>query len=200
MKKYLPVEYDVSGRPAAIVGADELVASKIDRLLQAGAVVTVYACDAPPSAAVRARAVAIEPGAPEPSALSSAAVVFVSPAFADRVDFRPARDAGRLWCTLDRPEQSTFVNPAVVDAQGIGLRFVTGGASPALLRRLREDLEGLLSAPELTRFVDRLAGVRATLPRGQRGDRMRAAVRGFALKGQILFPRWFVEGTEPPGE
>lgn len=190
----------MSGRPAAIVGADEIVAPKIDRLLQAGAAVTVYACDEPPSAAVLARAVAIEPGAPEPSALERAAVVFVSPAFADRVDFRAARAGGRLWCTLDRPEQSTFVNPAVVDAQGVGLRLVTGGASPALLRRLREDLEAVLSDPELTRFVDRLAAMRATMPRGQRGDRMRAAVRGFAVKGQILFPRWFVEGAEPPGE
>jgi siroheme synthase-like protein len=204
MNEYLPVEYDVRGRPAVVVGADALVISKVERLLRAGARVTVYACEHEVEASVdelaRAGELRLERGGPDCRTLEDACVVFVSPAVEGEVDgeWERARAKNRLWCTLDRPERSTFVNPAVATRAGIGLRLVSGGKSPALLRRLREDLERLLSDPRLERFVDELGSRRAALPREGRGARMRAAVRGFAITGRLVFPGWFEAGGEPP--
>ena len=82
---------------------------------------------------------------------------------------------GRLVCTLDRPELSTFVNPAVARASGLTMTFATGGVSPGAMRRIREDLEALFGDPRFARFLDALSGLRARLPRGERAARMAEA-------------------------
>src|SRR5690606_22928164 len=107
-----------------------------------------------------------------------------------------ARAAGRLFCVLDRPELSTFANPAVADVAGIGLRLFGGGAAPGLTRRLREELERVLGEPRFARFVAELASMRRAWPRGERPARTLRALEGFALEGRFRLPSWFAD-SEP---
>jgi siroheme synthase-like protein len=203
-RRYLPVEVDVDGRLALCVGADLLIDSKIARLLAAGAEVVVYdgGGEVAPDVARRAAEgeVRLVNGAPDRRELEAASVIFVSPAqeaiAAAIYDW--ARDRARLVSTLDRPERSTFVNPAVLDTAGVGLRIVSGGASPALVKRLREDLEALLSDPRLAVLVERLAALRADLPRGERAAALRVALEGFALTGSLRFPAWLDRPSPGP--
>jgi precorrin-2 dehydrogenase / sirohydrochlorin ferrochelatase len=204
--RYLPIELDVKGRGALIIGAGPDVLSKIDRLLAAGARVTVIA-PPPLDAAVEARArdgaITVERRAFEDRDLEGNAIVFVAPtrtpdeeALARRLYQDAVRD-GRLLCAIDRPEVSTFVNAAVARAPGLTMTFSTEGQSPGTARRIREDLEALFADPRWARYLSALGQLRASLPRGERAARMAEAVKGFALEARLRFPEWFERGRPP---
>jgi precorrin-2 dehydrogenase/sirohydrochlorin ferrochelatase len=200
----LPVELDLQGREALLVGDGPEVWPKIDRLLEAGATVTVIAEAAPgPELAARAGRIALVVREATDADLAGKAIVFAAPfttpegeARARRWHAAAARE-GRLFCAIDRPEASTFVNVATVRVEGLTMTFGTGGRSPGVARRIREDLEALFSDPRFGRFLDRLSARRASLPRGPRAARMAEAVRGFAIEARLRFPEWFERGDEP---
>lgn len=203
--RYLPVEVDVAGREALVVGANVEVLSKIDRLLAAGARVLVVAPgEVDPSIEERVRTAPegrlqiARRAVTEQDAIGKAIVFIATPLDALAGPFHErARREGTLLCTLDRPELSTFVNPAMVRASGLTITFATGGTSPGAMRRIREDLEALFSDPRFGRFLGALADLRARLPRGERAARMAEAVRGFAVDATLRFPGWFERGEEP---
>ena len=143
--RWLPLAVDVAGRPALVVGAGELVLAKVERLLAAGALVTVCAPgEVAPGVAELAvsRRITLVHRAPAEPEVAAAVVIFVAPeeeAIADALAAR-ARREGRLVSTIDRPERSTFVSPAVTEASGVIVTVATDGVSPGLAKRLREDL------------------------------------------------------------
>jgi precorrin-2 dehydrogenase/sirohydrochlorin ferrochelatase len=200
--RYLPIELDVRGREALVVGSGREVGAKVDRLLAAGAVVTVIAPgELDPALDERAARgeIRVLRRRFEDGDAEGKAVVFVAPeeeALGRRLHAEAAR-TGRLVCTLDRPEASTFANAAVVSVSGLTMTFGTGGASPAAARRIREDLEALFADPRLGRFLEAMGRLRAALPRGERSTRMAEAVRGFAIEATLRFPPWFERGDQP---
>jgi len=200
--RYFPVEVDVRGRGALVVGASAEVVSKVSRLLLSGAEVVVIASGEVDPAieelAAGGRLTLLRRDA-EPADAEGKAVVFVATTEEDRAGpfFERALAEGRLVCTIDRPERSTFVNPAVVHTSGLTMTFATGGTSPGAIRRIREDLEALFGDPRFARFLETLARLRAELPRGERATRMAEAVKGFAVEARLRFPPWLERGDEP---
>lgn len=198
--RYFPIELDVLDRDALVIGGGSEAASKIDRLLAAGAKVTVITrgSGAHPIVEERAREGQITwlVRAPSLSDAEGKAIIFLE-AEGDDADealsrrlFEEASRVGLLVCTLDRPEVSTFANPSVARAPGLTMSFSSGGVSPSVVRRVREDLEALFSDPLFARFMDRLKALRSSLPRGERSRVMKEAVAGFALEARLHFPRW----------
>ena len=53
----------------------------------------------------------------------------------------PARNAALLCNCTDAPKDSSFIVPALVEQGNIAIALSTGGASPALARKIREGLE-----------------------------------------------------------
>jgi precorrin-2 dehydrogenase / sirohydrochlorin ferrochelatase len=204
--RYLPIELDVCGREALVIGVSPEVVSKIDRLVEAGARVTVIA-EGDPGSEVEERAregiVTLHRRAFVDADLAGKVIVFVAPfttpaGEAEAVRLHAwAREDGRLLCTVDRPEACTFINAAIVEASGLTLTISTGGASPGLARRLREDLGAALADPRLAAFVERLRARREALPRGERAARMAEAVKDFSLSATLRFPGWFDHGEDP---
>jgi precorrin-2 dehydrogenase/sirohydrochlorin ferrochelatase len=197
----LPLEYGVEGRLAAVLGADAAMAPRIERLVALGALVRVWAFGRLVDPTVAAAGVAVEPGAPDAAALGSSCIVYASPSLPDEDLGRWhawARAGGRLFCTPDRPDFSTFANPAVLDVNGIGVRFATGGRSPGLASALRRGLERILGEPRVGRFVARLAELRGESPPAERAETMRAAVAGVELEGHLVLPDWFEHGDPGP--
>jgi len=168
--------------------------------LAAGAEIEVFAkreelCETL-AARVREGAVRLIDPAGGGADVEGAAVVFVSPmheAFGHEL-FERARERGTLVCTLDRPAASTFVNPASTDVSGLRITVASGGAAPALVKRIREDLEAILQDRRMEAFVHRLTEMRAKLAPGARGAAMRDKVVGFKLEGKLVFPSW----ADPP--
>ncbi len=197
----LTIELALEGRSALVIGGRGEAVGKIDRLLHAGARVTVISersVDASIEEAAREGRVEILRRAPEERDAEGRAIVFLEPGDDDlsRRLFERARASGALVCTLDRPEVSTFINPAVVHVSGLTLSLSTGGRSPALARRIREDLEALFGDARFDRFLSALSDLRAALPRGERGARVKEAVKGFAIEARLRFPAWFERGEE----
>jgi precorrin-2 dehydrogenase/sirohydrochlorin ferrochelatase len=144
--RYFPIELDVMGRDALVVGVAGEVISKIDRLLEAGARVTVVSADVHAGIEERAKSgrIVLLRRAFRDGDLEGKAIVFLAPA--DEAIARVLHDwatrTGRLVCAIDRPDLSTFVNPAVVAVENFTMSFGTGGTSPGTLRRMGEAAEG----------------------------------------------------------
>src|SRR5437773_5634744 len=75
---------------------------------------------------------------------------------------REARERG-IWVNCaDDPEHCDFALPSVLRRGALTVSVSTGGASPALARLVREELERLLS-PEYAELVAVVAEVRRSL-------------------------------------
>ena len=208
--RHLPIELEVRGREALVIGVSAEIVSKIDRLVEAGAHVTVIAesdhgSESESEVKERAREgiITLHRRAFADADLDGKLIVFVAPfttpegeAEAQRLHAW-ARRENRLLCTVDRPEACTFINAAIVEVSGLKLTISTGGASPGLARRLREDLGAVLGDPRVGAFVERLRTLREALPRGERAARMAEAVKDFSLSATLRFPPWFDHGEDP---
>jgi precorrin-2 dehydrogenase/sirohydrochlorin ferrochelatase len=120
-----PVTLDVSGKRAVVIGPEAVAAGKVDALSEAGAEVTV-----------------IE-DAFRPEQLDGAFVCVASSSDPEerRAIYEAGRARGVLVNVMDDPEHCDFAAPAVVRRGDLTIAIATGGRSPALARRLREELE-----------------------------------------------------------
>ena len=73
-----------------------------------------------------------------------------------------ARSAGVLLNVVDRPHLCDFIMPAVVERGDLVIATSTGGASPALARRIRQELEDTFG-PEYAFVVQLLRRLRDQL-------------------------------------
>jgi precorrin-2 dehydrogenase / sirohydrochlorin ferrochelatase len=194
---HLPIELDVRDREVALIGDHLETRAKIPRLIAAGARVVLFDAGSPLEGEVP-EGVELRPGLPDEAAMAGFFVVFASPALSGPLarTAAEARSEGRLFCVLDRPELSTFANPAVIDAGGIGLRIFSGGAAPGLTRRLRQELERAFDDARFARFVVELSRRRRAWPRPERAGRTRRALQGFALEARLRLPSWFDAASE----
>ncbi|CAN90550.1 MULTISPECIES: precorrin-2 dehydrogenase/sirohydrochlorin ferrochelatase family protein [Sorangium] len=201
--RLFPIALDLNGQRALVIGADGDAPYTVERLLSAGARVSVVApgqVDGSIEQASREGRLDLHRRAFLEGDLAGAAIVFLVPgdeALSRRLHGELA-GAGRLVCTLDRPEVSNFVNPSVVSASGLTMSFSSHGVSPGTIRRIREDLGALFSDPRFARYIEALRRLRESLPRGpERAARMRRATLGFGLEARLRFPAWLERGGEP---
>ena len=136
---YYPVFLDLRGRRCVVIGGGEVARRKVESLQAAGAEVTVVAPrmrEMPAGVTITAREF-------RPGDLDGA--FFVISATDDRaVNSAVAAEAearGILINVVDVPAESSVILPAVVRRGEFVLAVSTGGASPALARRLRQRLE-----------------------------------------------------------
>jgi precorrin-2 dehydrogenase / sirohydrochlorin ferrochelatase len=121
-----PVFLELSGRRAVVIGAQAVAEGKAAALAAAGAEVTL-----------------LTSGGWCPADLEGAFVCVASsddPAERDAIA-RAARDRGVLINVMDDVPNCDFAAPAVVRRGELVVAISTGGRSPALARRLREELE-----------------------------------------------------------
>lgn len=153
-----PILLELRGKKVVVIGGGAVGARKASALLAAGADVTVI----DPRAQL-----ALSPGAahvPEPYCgdhLDGAALVFACAT--PEVNAQVVADArGRgVWANAaSSPDEGDFALPAVVRRGELTLTVSTGGASPALARRIREKLESEYDAV-FGDWVKLLAEVRA---------------------------------------
>ena len=73
--------------------------------------------------------------------------------------WREASELGILVNVADKPEECNFILPSVLRRGGLTLAVGTGGASPALARKLRTGLEGRFG-PEYSSLVGLMDSLR----------------------------------------
>ena len=158
-----PVFLELSDRLAVVIGEDAVRAGKAEALLDAGARVSVVATG--PSRRLEqlaGRGASVERRGYLPGDLAAA---FLCVAASSDPDVRSAiaseaRARGVLVNVMDDVPNCDFAAPAVVRRGDLTLAIGTGGRSPALARRLREELSERYG-PEWTEAVRVIGDVRA---------------------------------------
>lgn len=146
----LPIFVDLAGRDCLVVGAGEVAARKIDRLLRCRAVVRVVApeaCGQVADWAAAGQLTLIRRPFTEAD-LDGAWLVYAATADTE-LNGRISTLAGErrlLVNVVDDPANCSFLTPSILDRDPVQIAIGTGGASPVLARLLRARLETLIPA------------------------------------------------------
>jgi precorrin-2 dehydrogenase/sirohydrochlorin ferrochelatase len=186
----LPISLNLSGKLVAVVGGGAVGRRKLAAALDAGARVRLI----DPHAVAPSGVEHIEE-AYRAAHLDGAALAFACapPAVNERV-VTDGRER-RVWvCSASDPDAGDFALPAVVRRGAFTLAVGTGGAAPALARRVRERLESQFD-DAFGEWVRVLAAVRADVLEGVTdATRRRELLDAFA--GWEWLDRLRAEGAE----
>ncbi len=181
MPAYYPVFLDLRGRRCVVIGGGAVGEEKVGRLVEFGADVVVYSPQVTP--AVRALA---DEGALtwrrrgyRRGDLDGAFIAIVADTRDSRVNEEAAREADERSVPLnvnDVTRLCSWIAPAIVRNGDVIIAASTGGSSPALARKLREEMAGTSRTGSRYRAIEygdlapMLAEARAELSR--RGIRL----------------------------
>jgi precorrin-2 dehydrogenase/sirohydrochlorin ferrochelatase len=144
MAEYYPVYLNLAGKRCVILGGGTVAQGKIAALRQAGAHITVISPDVTSGIQWAAQRGDVEWIARkyESGDLEAAfiAVAATNVWHVNREIYEEAERRGVLLNVVDDPDLCTFIAPSIVKRDPITLAISTGGASPALARKLREAL------------------------------------------------------------
>jgi siroheme synthase-like protein len=161
---YYPIFLDLKGRPVLVVGGGNVAEGKVKGLLAADAKVTVVAPDISEMlrGLVASGQVRHTRREYESSDLEGHALCFVA-TDDGAINARVAADSRErgVWVNAaDDPANCDFILPAVVRDGRVVVAASTGGASPAMARRLREELTAFLDE-DYAPLTDLLTEIRA---------------------------------------
>jgi precorrin-2 dehydrogenase / sirohydrochlorin ferrochelatase len=186
---YLPVFIDVSGRTCVVIGGGEVAEHKTRSLIEAGALVVLISPEVTAGLAAMSRSATIRYLAREYRRGDLAGAGLAFEATGDDVTARAvASEAGENGVPVnvaDVPELCTFIAPAVVQRGGLQIAISTGGASPALAGKIRQELEDRFGH-EYEVMVDLLAHMRRWLRLHQPDRGMRARTLGALVQSDLL--------------
>jgi siroheme synthase-like protein len=163
---YYPIFVELQDIPCVVVGGGREAQRKVEGLLGAGAKVTVVSPDLTSALTKMLQAGEIEHIAREYQEGDIDPYHIVMVATDDGAvnnDISAEGRRKRIWVNAaDDIPNCDFILPAVIRRGAITLAASTGGASPALARRLREELEAYLTE-EMPALADLLKEVRGDL-------------------------------------
>jgi len=168
-----PLFAKLTDKPCLVVGGGAVGERKVEDLRLAGARVTVISPELTPHLAELAGAGKIRHLAEAFREEQVAGMALVMAATDDpEVNARvsAAAQARGIWVNVaDAPEFCTFIVPAQVRRGDLTVAISTGGASPALARKLREELQEHFG-PEYLPYLALLKAVRVRLLEDRRGQ------------------------------
>ncbi|MEW6366798.1 MAG: siroheme synthase CysG [Acidobacteriota bacterium] len=171
---YYPVFLELHGHRVLVVGGGVVAERKVAALLEAGAQVCVVSPEVTGTIAGWAEQgrITIERRHYRPGDLHGCRLAFAAtddPGVNEAV--RSEAESTGVWLNVaDRPALCDFIAPAVARQGDLAIAISTGGASPAMARRIREVLEHSFG-PEYATTLDRLRALR---------EQSRAEGRGLA--------------------
>jgi precorrin-2 dehydrogenase/sirohydrochlorin ferrochelatase len=145
--RYYPAFLDLQGTSCLVVGGGQVGERKVKTLLECGAVVHLVSPELTPylEEAVRRGRVIPAGSVFTPAQLEGMFLVIGATADPDvnRRISAEARARNLLCNIVDRPRECNFIVPATVRRGDLTIAVSTGGRSPALAKKIREDLEKL---------------------------------------------------------
>jgi len=177
MSPTFPINLCLEGRPCLVVGGGRVAFRKARSLIAAGAQVTVVSPGCCPELLQLEGLQLIDEPFDERH-VAGAILVFAATddAEVNRRVAHAARQAGAWVNVVDTPAECDFIVPSVLARGELTLSVCSGGAAPALSRRLRESLEEQFP-PAYAEYVALLAELRALIL---------ASIRDIARRRPIL--------------
>jgi precorrin-2 dehydrogenase/sirohydrochlorin ferrochelatase len=164
--RYYPIYLDIKNRPCLVVGGGAVGHRKVKKLLECGARVTVVT----PSADSKLQDLAAD-GTIEllkktyQSSDLDGMFLVIGATNDEPLNLQIKTDAdkqGKLCNIADRPEACHFILPAVVERGDLVIAISTSGKSPAVAKRIRQDLESTFG-PEYADFLKLMGAIRRKL-------------------------------------
>ena len=163
---YYPIFLDLRDRPCVVIGGGSVAQRKVEGLISAGAQVTVIS---PRLSAALAHLRDASKIKHMPRNYSNGDLAGFSLAFVATNDLRVnalvAREGHErtvLVNAVDDTENCDFIMPSILRRGDVTIAVSTGGASPALARKIREELEEHFSA-DYVQLLELVAEVRQAL-------------------------------------
>ena len=206
MNSGFQISLDVRGRSCLVIGGDEEAVEKIERLLDAEAKVTVLN----PTLHTTLRKLTasgkiVHRGRTFRTTDVQSGVALVLNTLRGDPDlakllFDLAKTERFLVWSIDQPELSTVMMPALVRRGPLRVAISTSGASPALAKALRQDLEMMFN-DEFVECLKWLGTVREELRKeelseNKRRERLQQILEGFRLEGKIELPKSWTEKSD----
>jgi len=143
---YYPLYLNLENRRCVVVGGGEVAQRKVERLVECGARVSVVARFLTPGLEVMRKRAQIEHIDDEYRCEYIEGAVLVIGA-TDREDvneriFKDGHARGFLINIVDNPPLCNCIVPSLFQRGDLAVAISTGGKSPALARRIREEIEG----------------------------------------------------------
>jgi precorrin-2 dehydrogenase/sirohydrochlorin ferrochelatase len=183
MALYFPIAICLEGRRCVVVGGGAVAARRVESLLEAGGDITVVAPQVCAELKERAETGRIRLLAvPYETAHLAGAFLVVAATSHPQVNAAVAADAracGILCNDAQAPERGNFIVPSVVRRGDLLITVTTGGGSPSLAMRIRDEIAGRYG-PEYAAYVALLGEIRThvlqTIPDPARRRRALAVV------------------------
>jgi precorrin-2 dehydrogenase/sirohydrochlorin ferrochelatase len=170
---FLPIFVEVGDRPVLVVGGGEVALRKVETLCKAGASVTVISprlIDPLKKLAAENALRCIErPYQPGDMAGYSLVYAATGNDELERELFAEAQRRGLMINVAGQPELCNFIVPASIRRGDLMVAICTSGLSPALARRLRQQLE-LALGPEYAMLVELMGRARRRLRESNAAD------------------------------
>jgi precorrin-2 dehydrogenase/sirohydrochlorin ferrochelatase len=184
-----PLFLELEGQRCVVIGAGQVAQRKAQSLLAAGAKVIVVAPQATPRLEELAASGELEWLAEEytPAHLDGARLVFAATDDA-ALNARVAGDArsrGALVNVAEPPDAGDFLVPASIKRGEVCLAVSTGGASPALAKKLREQLETVVGG-EYGALAQLLGELRPQAEQQVKGQRKRQQFYEAVVNSDVL--------------
>lgn len=187
--RYYPIYIDLNGRLAIVIGGGQIAERKAATLLECGACVRLVA----PQATEGIRALAAEgrlqwiPRVYRCGDLDGAFCTFAATNdnAVNTAVFEEATDKALLCNVVDVPPLCNFIVPSIVRRGDLSVAVSTSGNSPALAKRLRQDLEAYIGG-EYQALNDLLGRMRPELKRRYPEEAPRNDVLDRMLKAGVL--------------
>jgi siroheme synthase-like protein len=186
---FYPLFVDLTGKQVVVIGGGEIAERKVTALIEGGAHVRLISPRL--TASLRALAgsgrVSVLERTYEPGDCKGAFLVIsaASDSSVREAVWKETEEQGILLNTVDEPALCNVIMPAVVRQGDLTLAISTGGKSPALAARLREQLTGMYG-PEYGRLLHLLGRLRPEIQKKVREISNRKALHYRIVDSDVL--------------
>lgn len=186
---YYPINLNLAGRRCAVIGGGAVAERKALALLAAGAAVIVFSPQLTPvlSGLVADKKIEYSAHSYRAGDIKDFFMVIIAtndPAV-NRLAAAEAKANGALINVADTPELCDFTVPATISRGDLIITVSTGGKSPAMARRVREEIEEIYGM-EYGLYLDLIGSLRSKLKKKPGCARERTAFWRQAVDREVL--------------
>ncbi len=160
MSEFYPIYLNVKGKKCVIIGGGKVAYRKACSLREAGADTVVVSPEFCPEIADEGGLTLVKENYDE--RFLDGALLVIASTDNEAINQKVALDAGKrdiIVNVVDYPELCSFIVPSTINRGDLCISISTGGASPAVAKRIREELEGIFGV-EYEGYLDLLNRMR----------------------------------------